>query len=184
MAGVSDPLPPRARARPRRRHASDDTSRPTRSCGRVTRKRRGVTDGVFRRRRPAGRALERCRARRTLLSKRWPTSQADGQSGDEPAGTLATGAPASVQGELNGISARRYGTVSPRARLLVADQRRQHGISGERAGRSERGRVAAREIELLRAETCHVGVDGSNSREQPRAHVRPVLGEPRAQPAR
>ena len=34
-------------------------------------------------------------------------------SSTKPHGTLATGAPASVQGELNGISASRYGTSSP-----------------------------------------------------------------------
>ena len=111
-----------------------------------------------------------------------------GSPATKPQGTLATGAPASVQGELNGISGEpvRHRLAVEHDRL-VADQRRQDGHLrvDEQVVAVEHGSQLA-EIELLRAQARHVGGRGQQQPgEQPccgrRARIRTnrVRSQPR-----
>ena len=138
---------------------------------------------------PVGDALERRRGAEhgRLAGRPADEREPDGQSSTKPHGTLATGAPASDQGELNGISASRYGISSPCEHdRLLADQRRETGIAGctSRSKRSKTGR-SSRRYQRRAAQPRHVGGRGQQQPgEQSRADVRPVVGQPRAQPRR
>ena len=124
-----------------------------------------------------------CAARSTVSSSnRLPTrARPTGRPSTKPQGTLTTGAPTQLQGELNGIRLSRYGQSSP-AELdgLLADLGRhnRHRRRGQQVDLAER---SAEALVGKAARSLAEDVDGWGQQEagqKPSADVLTVVGQP------